>query len=105
MRRPACPRRSASLSGERRGRGPLSRERGRKGRSPRRSEPAAEPILFGKRRLGASLVDIGALGASLAASIAAARRVDRPAAALVAPYLGWVCFAGLLNAELGRRNR
>ncbi len=61
-------------------------------------------LFFGKRMKRAALVDIGALGASIAAYIAAARKVDRPAAALVAPYLGWVCFASLLNEELVRRN-
>ncbi len=61
-------------------------------------------IFFGKHRKRAALLDIGALGVSIAAYIAAARKVDGPAAALVAPYLGWVCFAGLLNEELVRRN-
>ncbi|MDY7225907.1 TspO/MBR family protein [Hyalangium rubrum] len=62
-------------------------------------------LFFGKRRLKSSLVDNLALGTSIAAYIAAARKVDRPAAALVAPYLGWVGFANLLNEELVRRNR
>ena len=62
-------------------------------------------LFFGQRRKRAALADITALGASIAAYIAAARKVDRPAAALVAPYLGWVCFAGLLNEEIVRRNR
>ncbi|WP_044182474.1 TspO/MBR family protein [Hyalangium minutum] len=61
-------------------------------------------LFFGKRLKRTALADIGALGASIAAYIAAARKVDKPAAALVAPYLGWVCFAGLLNEELVRRN-
>jgi translocator protein len=62
-------------------------------------------LFFGLRRKRTALADIGALGASIAAYLAAARKVDRPAAALVAPYLGWVCFAGLLNEELVRLNR
>ncbi|HVG61076.1 MAG TPA: TspO/MBR family protein [Hyalangium sp.] len=62
-------------------------------------------LFFGKRRKRAALADIGALGVSIAAYIAAARKVDRPAAALVAPYLGWVCFASLLNEEIVRLNR
>ncbi len=62
-------------------------------------------LFFGKRHKRAALADIGALGASIAAYIAAARKVDRPAALLVAPYLGWVCFAGLLNEEIVRLNR
>lgn len=62
-------------------------------------------LFFGKRRKRTALADIGALGASIAAYIAAARKVDRSAAVLVAPYLGWVCFAGLLNEEIVRLNR
>lgn len=62
-------------------------------------------LFFGQRRKRAALADIGALGASIAAYLAAARKVDRTAATLVAPYLGWVCFASLLNAEIVRRNR
>jgi tryptophan-rich sensory protein len=62
-------------------------------------------LFFGKRRLKSALVDNLALGTSIAAYMAAARKVDRPAVALVAPYLGWVCFANLLNAEIVRRNR
>lgn len=61
-------------------------------------------LFFGKRRPKASLVDIGLLGTSIAAYIAAARKVDQTAAVLVSPYLGWVCFAGLLNEEIVRRN-
>jgi tryptophan-rich sensory protein len=33
------------------------------------------------------------------------RRVDRTAAWLFAPYLGWVTFAAALNFELWRLNR
>ena len=62
-------------------------------------------LFFGKRRKRTALADISALGVSIAAYIAAARKVDRSAAVLVAPYLGWVCFAGLLNEELVRLNR
>jgi tryptophan-rich sensory protein len=35
---------------------------------------------------------------------AAARRVDKPAAWLMAPYLAWVAFATVLNAEIVRLN-
>lgn len=62
-------------------------------------------LFFGLRRKRTALADIGALGVSLAAYIAAARKVDRPAAALMAPYLGWVCFASVLNEEIVRLNR
>lgn len=33
-----------------------------------------------------------------------AQQVDKPAAYLMAPYLGWVRFAGYLNKEVVRKN-
>jgi tryptophan-rich sensory protein len=33
-----------------------------------------------------------------------ARRVDPPAANMVAPYVGWIGFANVLTEELWRRN-
>ncbi|MDC0711032.1 tryptophan-rich sensory protein [Stigmatella sp. ncwal1] len=62
-------------------------------------------LFFGKHRPRSALADVTALMLSVGAYMAAARKVDRPAAALVAPYLGWVCFASLLNEELVRLNR
>jgi translocator protein len=61
-------------------------------------------LFFGKRRPRAALAEIGVLWVAIAGYTAAARRVDRPAAAMMAPYLGWVAFAALLNGELVRRN-
>ena len=37
--------------------------------------------------------------------IRAAMKVDRLAAGLMAPYLAWVGFAGVLNGSMVRRNR
>jgi benzodiazapine receptor len=65
---------------------------------------AWSPLFFGQRRPRAALADIGALGASIGAYLLQARAVDRTAAALVVPYLGWVTFAGFLNAEVVRKN-
>jgi benzodiazapine receptor len=62
------------------------------------------PLFFGRRRIRAALIDIIGLAAAVAAYVRAAARVDRPAAALVAPYLAWVSFAGVLNGEILRRN-
>ena len=62
------------------------------------------PLFFGKHRPRAALVDIAALGASLVAYTALARRVDRGAAWMMVPYLGWVGFATALNEEIVRRN-
>ena len=65
---------------------------------------AWSPLFFRERRLRASLLDIGAmLGASTAYAVAAAR-VDRPAAALVVPYAGWLLLATAVNAEIAWRN-
>jgi tryptophan-rich sensory protein len=66
---------------------------------------AWSPLFFGQHRKRAALADLLALGASLTAYTAVARKVDRPAAWMMAPYLGWVGFAGLLNEELVRLNR
>ena len=62
-------------------------------------------LFFGKRRKRTALADLALLWGSIAGYTAAATRVDKPAAAMMAPYLGWVAFAGALNGELVRRNR
>ncbi|TYL39748.1 tryptophan-rich sensory protein [Natronococcus pandeyae] len=57
--------------------------------------------------LEAPLVALGiiiALWVLITATIAAFRRVDRRAAALLLPYLAWVTFATVLNFELWRLN-
>src|SRR6188768_4058963 len=51
------------------------------------------PLFFGKRRARAAFIDLGLLLATLAAYAKVAKRVDRHAAELVVPYLGWVSFA------------
>ncbi len=62
------------------------------------------PLFFGARRPVIALADIIALdAASLAYSVVAAR-VDKPAAALVVPYLGWLGFATALNAKIVANN-
>jgi tryptophan-rich sensory protein len=62
------------------------------------------PIFFGRREPAAALAVIGGMTASLVAYLGNARRVDRPAAWMMAPYLGWTAFAGVLNGEIVRRN-
>lgn len=57
--------------------------------------------------LEAPLVALGiilVLWVLVTATIAAFRRVDRRAAALLVPYLAWVTFATVLNFELWRLN-
>ena len=65
---------------------------------------AWSPLFFGARRPELALVDLVALFAAIAVYTNAARRVDKPAAWMMAPYLAWVAFAGVLNAEIARRN-
>lgn len=62
------------------------------------------PLFFGARRPKAALADLVALSLSLGAYANEARKVDRAAAWMVAPYLGWTAFAGALNEEIARRN-
>ena len=62
------------------------------------------PLFFRKHRKRAALVDIAALGVSLAAYTATARKVDPGAAWMMAPYLAWVGFASALNEEIVRLN-
>jgi translocator protein len=59
---------------------------------------------FGERRLLAALGDDVALERIVLSYIAAARKVDRAAAAMFIPYAAWVAFASVLNAEIARRN-
>lgn len=55
------------------------------------------PTFFAFQRIAAALAIIVVLALVLAATIAAFARVDRRAAALLVPYLAWVCFAAVLN--------
>lgn len=61
-------------------------------------------LFFGAHKKRAALADLGLLIGSVGGCISAASRVDRPAALLMAPYLAWCGFAGLLNAEIVLRN-
>ncbi len=63
------------------------------------------PIFFGLKRPRAALVDLSLLVPAIGAYTWTARRADRGAAWLVAPYLGWNAFAWTLNAGIVRRNR
>jgi tryptophan-rich sensory protein len=61
-------------------------------------------VFFGDRSLRGGLVVITLLWVSILGTIAAFWPVRRAAAALLVPYLAWVSFASLLNAEIARRN-
>jgi benzodiazapine receptor len=62
-------------------------------------------MLWGPRRQSATLATAAVTLGSAVAYMNSARKVDRPAATMLRPYLGWLSFAGLLTEELWRRNR
>ncbi|WP_230768990.1 TspO/MBR family protein [Sphingomonas sp. Leaf4] len=57
-------------------------------------------LFFREKRLGASAATSGAMVASGAAYVAAAARVDRPAAATGVPFVAWLGFATLLATRI-----
>lgn len=61
-------------------------------------------LFFGKHRPELALADSVALAVQIAEYISIARKVDQAAANAFIPYLGWVAFATVLNAEIVRRN-
>lgn len=65
---------------------------------------AWSPIFFGARQPKLALADLVALFAAIAGYTNEARKADAPAAWMMVPYLAWVAFAGVLNAEIVRRN-
>lgn len=62
-------------------------------------------LFFARRKPALALMDTALLFAAVAAYAREARRVRPSASNLVLPYLAWVGFATLLNAEIVRRNR
>jgi tryptophan-rich sensory protein len=61
-------------------------------------------IFFGARKPKLALAELGVLLAAIAGYAHQARRVDRAAAWMIAPYFAWTAFAGVLNAGIVRRN-
>jgi translocator protein len=57
-------------------------------------------VFFGWHGLRSGLVIIVAMAVMITATIWAAVRIDRLAAALLVPYLCWVLYAGTLNAGI-----
>jgi tryptophan-rich sensory protein len=62
------------------------------------------PLFFGLHQTGIAFAEILLLWLAIAATLIAFRRVSRPAAWLLAPYLAWVGFAAALNGTLWRMN-
>jgi tryptophan-rich sensory protein len=58
------------------------------------------PVFFGAHRIGAALVIVAALLATIIAFIVICWPRDRAAALLFTPYAAWVAFATLLNGAL-----
>ena len=61
-------------------------------------------IFFRKRALRSGAVVAGTLVATGGAYVAAAAKVDRPAALLGVPFVGWLGFATLLATRISARN-
>jgi len=61
-------------------------------------------IFFRKHALRSSAVVAGAMVVTGGAYVAAAAKVDRPAALLGVPFVGWLGFATLLAARISARN-
>lgn len=62
-------------------------------------------MALGPRRLGGQLATATAALGTAGAYVWRAKRVDQPAANMVAPYVGWIGFANVLTEELWRKNR
>ena len=61
-------------------------------------------LFFGLHRVDLALVDIVLLLAAIVATALAFRARSTAAAALMLPYLAWVCFAIVLNFTIWRLN-
>ena len=61
-------------------------------------------FFFGMGKPGAAFVELAVLWVAIAATMVAFFRVNVVAGALMAPYLGWVTFAGALNFAIWRLN-
>jgi tryptophan-rich sensory protein len=61
-------------------------------------------VFFGGRNLRGGLGVILLLWLAIAATIVEFWRIKPAAALLLVPYLGWVGFASILNADIARRN-
>jgi benzodiazapine receptor len=62
------------------------------------------PLFFGAHQLGWALFEIVALWLAILLTLMNFHRVNKTAAWLFVPYLGWVTFASVLNFTLWRLN-
>jgi translocator protein len=63
------------------------------------------PVFFGLRRIGVAFAIIAVLLGAIVETLRRFSRLDRAAALLLVPYLGWVAFATALNGSIWLRNR
>jgi len=63
------------------------------------------PVFFGAHRPSLAMATLAGNQTSLGAYALAAGKVDKTAAWMIAPYLAWVTFAGVLNAGIVAKNR
>lgn len=63
------------------------------------------PAFFGLKRVDLALVIIVLMLAAIVETVRRFNRLDRPAAALLLPYLAWVTFATALNGSIWLLNR
>ena len=61
-------------------------------------------LFFGRRNPRAALADAVVIVVAVVATARAIWAIHRPAALILLPYLAWVSFALVLNADLVRRN-
>ena len=61
-------------------------------------------LFFGLRSSGLALIEIGVLWLAILATSVAFWKVSKLAGVLMAPYLSWVTFAGVLNALIWNMN-
>ena len=61
-------------------------------------------LFFGLKSPGLALIEIGVLWLAILATSIAFWNVSKPAGVLMAPYLSWVAFAGVLNALIWKMN-
>ena len=62
------------------------------------------PLFFGRHKGRLALADLAGTIVATGAYVTQARKVDAPSAWMMAPYLGWLGYAGYLNASLVRKN-
>lgn len=65
---------------------------------------AWSPLFFGFRQVSAALVLIGVIFVLALATTILFGRIRKGAAWLMAPYLVWLCFAGVLNYKIDQLN-